>query len=229
MKTINTQHVCYTVIKFCLSVWGTRTPLKVILKKEIKCKGQNVAMHSISKWSSAELYCSIFFWQCVRPYYCNRSQESLIHRGSQWEGKASWTIPVLGACGEIQRSVNPEPLSLLRAWDSGQCFTMAPVHWGERKGGRDKEREWREETDTEGEEEKRQRCSNRGRKTAKVCSEQNTITHKHIKNWLNIGVFIELSYKAGGTQEWVLISHNAYIHIYTSPHTPRQVDFTLRS
>lgn len=49
-------------------------------------------------------------------------------QGFQREGKASGTIPLLGACGEIQRSVNPEPLSLMRAWDTGQCFTMDPEH-----------------------------------------------------------------------------------------------------
>lgn len=30
--------------------------------------------------SREEPYCSFLFWQRVRPYYCNRSQESLIHR-----------------------------------------------------------------------------------------------------------------------------------------------------
>lgn len=60
-------------------------------------------------------------------------------QGSQWEGKASWTIPILGACGEIQRSVNPEPLSLLSAWDLGQCFTMALMPGGETVESAEKE------------------------------------------------------------------------------------------
>lgn len=72
-----------------------------------------------------------------------------------------------------------------------------------------------------GEKEKRQRCSDQDRDSDSQGppGEKNTVTHKHIKNWLNIGVFIELSYKAGTTQKWALISHDAYNHIYTSPHS----------
>lgn len=80
---------------------------------------------------------------------------------------------------------------------------MAPVHRGERE----------EET---GSERERQRQRKKRDKDAAIERERerddsqgllgkNTITPKHIKNRLSIVVFIELSYRAGGTEEWVLI------------------------
>lgn len=130
-------------------------------------------------------------------------------QGSQWEGKASSTIPVLGACGEIQRSVNPEPLSLLRAWDSGQCFTMAPVHWVKRKEEKSRVSEM-----------KRQRKRNKRDRDAPIERERqprsvgkkHRNSHKHLKNRPSAAEFIELSCNTGGTQEWVSILHEAYTH-----------------
>lgn len=132
-------------------------------------------------------------------------------QGSQWEGKASSTIPVLGACGEIQRSVNPEPLSLLRAWDSGQCFTMAPVHWVKRKEEKSRVSEM-----------KRQRERNKRDRDAPIerererqprsVGEKHRNSHKHLKNRPSAAAFIELSCNTGGTQEWVSILHEAYTH-----------------
>ena len=48
--------------------------------------------------------------------------------------------------------------------------------------------------------------------------QKNIITHKthKKKNWLNIGVFIELVYKAGRAQEWVLILRDTYTHTHTN-------------
>lgn len=87
--------------------------------------------------------------------------------GSQRKRKASRTIPILGACGEIQRSVNPEPLSLLGARDSGQCFTMAPVHRG--RGGRGRGEEWAGDVAIVIE-------------TARISRDETTITHSDIKS-----------------------------------------------
>lgn len=80
--------------------------------------------------SFAVLCCVSFGSVCVCEAWLLQQKPRILNpRGSLWERKASRTIPVLGACGEIQRSVNLEPLSLLRARDSGQCFTMASLHW----------------------------------------------------------------------------------------------------
>lgn len=78
-------------------------------------------MHSIYSWSSAELCCSIFFWQCVRPYYCNRSQESLIHRGLSGKEKLLEQSPFL------EPVVKSSDQSTLSPWASWGLGTWASV------------------------------------------------------------------------------------------------------
>lgn len=187
-----------------------------------KYKGQKVAMHSIYSWSSAELYCSIFFWQCVRPYYCNRSQESLIHRGLSGKEKLLEQSPFLEP---VVKSSDQSTLSPWASWGLGtqaSVLQWPPVHWGEREAERGKGSERKRQRNRK--KEKRQRCSDWGRERERerqpwsAGEKKHHNSQTHTRNWLNIGVFIELSYKAGGTQEWVLISHNAYTHIYTAPY-----------
>lgn len=106
---------------------------------------------------------------CVCEAWLLQQKPGILNpQGSLWERKASRTIPVLGACGEIQRSVNLEPLSLLRAQDSGQCFTMASVH---REG----------EEETEGERMAEGDNSGRGRRRSEPemwwLGQQHTVSH----------------------------------------------------
>lgn len=110
--------------------FSTRAPFKTP-NRAGKCGN---AQHLQMKQCTA-LLC--FLLVVCEAWLLHRNQESLIHMGSQRERKASRTIPILGAYGEIQRSVNPEPLSLLRARDSGQCFTMAPVEEEEGEEGKE--------------------------------------------------------------------------------------------
>lgn len=141
-------------------------------KKEINYKGQNVAMHSIYKWSSADLYCSIYFWQRVRPYYCNRSQESLIHRGLSGKEKLLEQSPFLEP---VVKSSDQSSLSPWASWGLGTQASVLQWPWCTEERGRKRQGEGK----TEGEKEERKR------QTAKVCWEKNIITHKHIKkNWL---------------------------------------------
>lgn len=108
-------------------------------------------------------------------------------QGSLWERKASRTIPILGACGEIQRSVNLEPLSLLRARDSGQCFTMASVH---REGEEETEGERMAEGDNRGRGgKKRAGDVVIGAETAEVWWGEHTVSHNETGSGLILMIF----------------------------------------
>lgn len=167
---LNNYHCTSFLTNQSISFWGTRTLLNVLKKNDYNKKGNKLlvakcgaAEHRQMKQCTALLQC--FVLPVCEALLLQQKPGILNPQGSQWEGKASWTIPVLGACGEIQRSVNPEPLSLLRAWDWGQCFTMALVPWGERE----EEQERRSEM-------KRQRCSDIERDSQGLLGEKNNKT-----------------------------------------------------
>lgn len=98
-------------------------------------------------------------------------------QGLQWEGKASGTIPVVGACCEIQRSVNPEPPEGLRF---GPVCCNGPGAWRRKRrwcGGR---RGWKE-SDRGRDETKIQRLRREKDSQGLLGGKKNTITHGHEK------------------------------------------------
>lgn len=149
------------------SAKGKKTYIEVLSGK-INFKVQNVAVLSICSWSSAELCCSIFFWQCVRPYYCNRSQESLIHRGLSGKEKLLEQSPFL------EPVVKSSDQSTLSPWASWGLGTQASVlQWP-----RCTEEKETKRLGEGGREKKRQGCGNLARKRQLGSGGKNTITHK---------------------------------------------------
>lgn len=156
---------------------------------------------------AVESFAVFFFWQCVRPDYCNRSQESLIHRGLSGKEKLLEQSPLLEP---VVKSSDQSTLSPWTSWGLGFYNGLGAL----RRRGRDREREWEEET--EGEREISQRCGDCDRDSQGLLWQkipQLTNTYK----LAYIGVFIELRYTAGGTHKWFRItpSHTYRLRIST--------------
>lgn len=87
----------------------------------------SAAWRGRARLKTARHYCSIFpgQWRALLMQYQPRLPNP---RGSLW-GEYPLKQTPDGACGEILRSVNPEPLSPWSAWDSARVLHLASALW----------------------------------------------------------------------------------------------------
>lgn len=157
-----------------------------------------VAKHRMSILKQCKASLQYFLLAVCAAVLLKQKLGILNPQGLQWEGKASGTIPVVEACCEIQRSVNPEPPE---GWRLGPVCYSGPAarrrkrRWCRGGGGGERKRQgerWNKDATTE----KRER-------QPRSAGEKKHHNSRTWKTGFSIAVFMELSYKASRTHGWV--------------------------